>query len=61
MSEMSDEGNRRLIGIIVGICSALVVIVVVIVVVIRKTRNNDQGKHILVFVTIAFFNRMINL
>ncbi|XP_060580262.1 uncharacterized protein LOC132737046 [Ruditapes philippinarum] len=44
MSEMSDEGNGTLIGIIVGICSALVVIVVVIVVVIKKTRDNDQDQ-----------------
>jgi heme/copper-type cytochrome/quinol oxidase subunit 2 len=61
MPELSDKGNGTLIGIIVGICLALVVIVVVIAVVIRKTRTNNQGKHMLVVVTIAYFNRLINL
>jgi hypothetical protein len=43
MSEMSNNGNGTLIGIIVGMSSALVVIVVVIVIVIKIKRNNEQG------------------
>jgi ABC-type transporter Mla subunit MlaD len=43
MSEMSNNGNETLIGVIVGICSALVVIILVMVIAIRKKRNNDQG------------------
>jgi hypothetical protein len=44
MSQLSINGNGTLIGIIVGICSALVVIIVVMVIVIRNKRNKEQGK-----------------
>ncbi|XP_060606449.1 uncharacterized protein LOC132758770 [Ruditapes philippinarum] len=41
---MFNIGNVTFIGIIVGICSALVVIVAVMVFVIRNKRNNDQDQ-----------------
>jgi hypothetical protein len=49
------NGNGIFIGIIVGICSALVVIVAVMVIVIRNKRNNNQGKLELVVATRVYF------
>jgi hypothetical protein len=59
--QMSNNGNGIFIGIIVGICSALVVIVAVMVIVIRNKRNNDQGNLELVVATIVYFYGLINL
>ncbi|XP_060558843.1 uncharacterized protein LOC132719115 [Ruditapes philippinarum] len=43
--QMSSNKNETLIGVIVGICLALVVIILVMVIAIRKKRNNDQAQH----------------
>jgi hypothetical protein len=58
---MFNNGNGTLIGIIVGICSALVVIVVVMVIVIRNKRCNDRGNLELVVATLVYFYSLINL